>query len=124
MPSFAPRFVVTAISALTLSALTSFSHAQTQDESETSTQIVQFAGAMHATAVICEAYPEQKLLEYKREQQARMAEQGMDEETFDQSFAQGRQQAEARWKELSSEEKQQACKELEDQTSDMTAPAE
>ncbi|UAW97803.1 hypothetical protein KEM63_13510 [Halopseudomonas nanhaiensis] len=114
------------LSLLTLTAASSFSYAQSQDEmsSETSLEVVQFAGAMHATSLTCDAYSEEKLLEYKREQQKRMEEQGMDEETFDEAFAAGRRQAAERWKGLSTQEQEQACKEIAEQASDMTPPSE
>lgn len=118
--------VVAGFSAIAFSLVSSLGHAQTQegDPSETSIDVVQFSGAMHATSLKCGAYFEQKLLDYKREQQEKMTQDGMDPEDFEQAFAKGRDQAEQRWKELSKQEQEQACQEIENQVSDMTPPSE
>ena len=122
------RFSVTTagLSGLTLCLIAGFSHAQTQDESasETSLEIVQFAGAMHGTSLKCGAYPEDKLLEYKHEQQQKMQHEGMKEDAYEQAFAKGRREAERRWASLSEQEQKQACREIENQVSDLTPPSE
>ncbi len=111
--------------AISLISLPSFSQAQSEHQpiSETSLEIVQFAGVLHATALMCEAYSEQKMLGYKRAQKDRMVEQGMEEEAFYRAFAKGLTEAEQRWDTLSDAEKKQACAEIENQMSDMTPPA-
>ena len=108
-------------SAVTLALASGVSHAQgaaSTDNSET--QLAKFGGAMHLTASKCGGYSEDQLNELKSQQKQTLAQNGMDGDSFEQAYAAGMKEAEARWEGLSEAEQKKTCDEVRDQSNQMT----
>lgn len=108
-------------SALTLALASGISHAQDAASTDDSgTQLAKFGGAMQLTAEKCGGYSEQQLEELKSQQQQTLADNGMDEDSFEAAFTAGIREAEARWEGLSEQERKKTCDEVRDSSNEMT----
>ncbi|QJD59100.1 hypothetical protein HG264_09340 [Pseudomonas sp. gcc21] len=109
------------LSGLALACAVNISQAQDKapmDDSET--QLAKFGGAMHLTASKCGGYSEDQLNELKSQQKQTLAQNGMDGDSFEQAYAAGMKEAEARWEGLSEAEQKKTCDEVRDQSNQMT----
>lgn len=108
-------------SAIAIGCTSAVALAQAAPETDDqATQMARFGGAMHATATICGGYSEKELAELKEQQQETLAQQGMDEDSFEQAYSAGVAEAGARWEALSEAEQKKTCDEVRQQSNEMT----